>query len=512
MPAKFTTSPADTSHRKTIDLRLIVFASLVLSLWLIYIDPIINRDAILYLRAAEAYLRDGLLASQQLYGRPSLSILIAEVHRFSGLSLSHAGLVLTSAFYALLCAGFVATIATLGGDRRVQTIAAIIILSHPIINDYRSSIMRDPAYWACMIMALRGLLLYAQQPRLGRQLSWYAWVIAATLFRFEGAFFALLAPLALLLPSSRNRWQDVIRLALPVFIVAAAGLALLLNHESSRGSGLSLFPAINSYVQQLLNLPSRFDKLASHTADTVLVFSAKEDANWAAVAALCGILLLNLCRAFTWPWLAVLIWGHMRQAWQRIQPSERGIINAHIIIGLLYLALFTLSKHFMLERYASIVSLFLLLYLAFMLSALWQYAAGRAGRIIALLLMIGMTGDVLHNGDYKKAFIEDATRWIRQQTPESATLMSNNMYIAYFSERPYDWSTYSAHDFRVQDMIDQPSLWQGHNFLAMRVTRRELALWQEFLQVYQLREAQVFEGDGRATIRIVKLPAYPAKN
>ncbi|MFT6052423.1 MAG: hypothetical protein ACJAZ0_002758, partial [Halioglobus sp.] len=53
-----------------IDYRFIVAASLLLSLWLTLLDPLINRDAIIYLRTAEAYLQDGLIASFSVFDRP----------------------------------------------------------------------------------------------------------------------------------------------------------------------------------------------------------------------------------------------------------------------------------------------------------------------------------------------------------------------------------------------------------------------------------------------------------
>ena len=44
--------------------------------------------------------------------------------------------------YGVMCTGFVATVHTLGGDRRVQWLAAIVVLSHPMLNHTRSAIMR----------------------------------------------------------------------------------------------------------------------------------------------------------------------------------------------------------------------------------------------------------------------------------------------------------------------------------------------------------------------------------
>ena len=80
------------SSLKTTDYWLIFALSMALSAWLIAIDPVLNRDAILYLRSADAYLQDGLVASLQLYGRPLLSVCFALVHQLTGLPLVFAGL------------------------------------------------------------------------------------------------------------------------------------------------------------------------------------------------------------------------------------------------------------------------------------------------------------------------------------------------------------------------------------------------------------------------------------
>ena len=219
------------------DWRWLLALSLLLSLWLVAIDPVINRDAILYLRAAEAYLDQGLLASQALHGRPVLSICIAWLHQLTGLPLLYCGLLLNAAFYAVLVLAFVATVATLGGDRRTQLFAAALILSHPIINEYRSSIMRDPAYWEYKndaplwggVMTTAGGLVFTGTP--------------------EGLFIALALPLVLMAVSPHpRRLQHGIALLVPVLIVTA--LAGLLLSQGGR-DGQALFPAIDHYLGQL---------------------------------------------------------------------------------------------------------------------------------------------------------------------------------------------------------------------------------------------------------------------
>ena len=96
--------------REDLDLRWVFGVSVLLSLWLIYIDPLVNRDGIIYLRAAEAYLQDGFAASHAIFGRPLLSITMGVLHQLTGLSLIHCGQAITTLSYALFCTGFVAVI------------------------------------------------------------------------------------------------------------------------------------------------------------------------------------------------------------------------------------------------------------------------------------------------------------------------------------------------------------------------------------------------------------------
>ena len=161
------------SSQLPLDLRVVVAISFGLSLWLILKEPIINRDAILYLRTAEAYLQDGVLASFALFDRPFLPIIIALLHKLTGLSLLHCGLIFSAVFYAMLSATFVSIVRLLGGDRRVQIMAAIVILSHPTIAAGRDAIMRDAPFWAFSLLAFRSLLLYVRQPGLKHQIYWF---------------------------------------------------------------------------------------------------------------------------------------------------------------------------------------------------------------------------------------------------------------------------------------------------------------------------------------------------
>lgn len=493
-------SPATTTLPH-IDYRWVFAASLLVSAWLIAMDPLINRDAIIYLRAADAYLAQGFAASQQEFGRPFLSIAMSLLHQLTGMSTLWAGLLLVSLAYAVMCTGFVATVHTLGGDRRVQWLAAALVLSHPMLNHTRSAIMRDPIYWSMLILALRELLLYLRQPSLLHQARWTLYVLVGALFRFEGVFFALLSPFALLFCRElQGRHLHCLRLLLPqVLAITAIGTGVwwyLLQH----GEDARLFPAIQLYLDRLVALPAGFAETAAATGNQMLQFTSREDAGIALLAGLTAVLLLNLCRAITWPWLAMLVWGRLRGLIGRLRRDDNTIIIAHAGIGLAYLSLFMLLKYFMLERYSNQVVLFLLLYLPFILGALWTRGGWR--KALVLVLLLGMSADTLHTNDGDKRFVRDATEWVRDNTPPRSSIASNEKYIAYFSKRDFNWESALGKTFELDELLSEQRNWRRVDYLVVHLRRNQEAQWQVFLEKNHLVELRSFDSDSRRKGRV----------
>ena len=489
------------------DYRIIIVLSLLLSVWLIAIDPVLNKDAILYLRSAQAYLQDGVLASQRLFARPLLPICFALVHQLTGIPLVYAGLLLTSVYYAILCVAFVATVATLGGNRRVQLFAAIVVLSHPALNDQRSSIVRDPAYWGLILLAFRELLLYLRNPTLRHQLLWTTYILLASLFRFEGLFFALLAPLSLLAARDfARRGRRCLQLLLPVLPVLGATVVVFLLYQQGADSGARPGGGIANYLQRLLSFPGQFNEIAAVTAQSMLDLNSREDASLAVLAGLTAILLVNICRALSWPWTLLLLWGTRAHQVPRLRHDDAVLLLAHMLIALLYLAAFTLINHFMLDRYAGQFAIFGLLFLPFILDAIWS--TGRRSLRIFLVggLLLLMSLDTLHNNDYQKAFIRDAGNWLLENTPADASLVSNNHYLAYISMRQFDWDLAASRKFTWQKLLAPGEHWQSRDYLAMRIEPQDVIAWERFLRLHGLTETIVFEGGRRGKVCIVQLP------
>jgi hypothetical protein len=495
-----------TTAAVPIDYRVIVAASLLLSLWLIAINPLIDRDAILYLRSADAYLQGGMAASQQLFGRPLLSVCFALIHQVTGIPLLYAGLLLNTLFYALFCVAFVAVVRALGGDRRIQLLAALVILSHPVINEQRSSIMREPGYWAFLLLAFRELLLYLRQPGWRHRLRWFGCIALAAMFRLEGLFFALLAPLALLSTASLDHhWRHCLRLLSLPLLATALLLGAWLLYPSAPGSHDYRFPGVETYIDRLRDLPQSFGEVVAATGNAMLEFSAREDAAAAVLAGLAAVAILNICRALTWPWLLTLLWGRYRGLVARFRADDRRLLQAHLLISLSYLACFTLLNRFMLERYACGFVIFALLYLPFVLNDMWAEGRRSLQRGLVILLLVVMSLDSLHKLDYQKTFIADAAEWLRTNTPDTASIASNNQYLAYFSDRDFDWPAAARKGFDLNRILADPALWRDRDYLVMRVNRANTEAWQAFLSDHSLVESAVFDGGRHGKVAIVKL-------
>jgi len=501
-------SPTQPGMPQTpVDLRVIATISLLLSLWLILADPIINRDAIIYLRTAEAYLQGGLLASFSLFDRPFLSIMIAWLHQITGLSLLHCGLIFSALFYALLSTTFVSIIRQLGGDRRVQLIAAIVILSHPMIATGRDSIMRDAPFWAFSLLAFRTLLFYVRQPTLKRQVQWFIFVAIAALFRFESIFFAVLAPLAVFIAADRShRLRISVRLlALPLTAIVMLVLIILLVQSVLLPESL-LFPDISGYVNKLTLFPQVFNDVSTATGEALLSFSAKSDAKVASIAGLAAILVVHLCRALMWPYVIVLLWGRAQGLFILIPRQPRSLLNSHLIISLIYLSLFTLTNRFMLERYCHIFTLFVALYLPFIINAAWAPERKPLTKILAVLVLVGMSIDVSGSLGSRKIYKRDASQWLVASTPEDASIVSNSKYIAYFSGRETDWRNLGAITFKATDLDSKPALWRRVDYIVVKVKSHEFDRWSAFLEKNSLSELKTFPGGRHGKVSVVEVP------
>ena len=152
------------SNWPLIDTRfLAVFASLVVSFLILFIEDAPNDDAYAYIRTAEIALTDGIGVAIQHYAWVSYSLLIALVSQF-GTDLLTAAYIINSLFYALLIYSFVSIVRMIDDSNLVVILAALCILLYPQLNEFRFDVIRDVGYWALSLFALWQFCLLYTSP------------------------------------------------------------------------------------------------------------------------------------------------------------------------------------------------------------------------------------------------------------------------------------------------------------------------------------------------------------
>ena len=123
----------------------------------------------------------------------------------------------------------------------------LIALAHPVFNEYRAFLIRDPGYLAAYLLAVCYLAKYRWQPCVRYRLAVIGCLIAAALFRVEGLVFLFATPILFSLsrPGSSAvhsyHWPALLVSAFLVFLSrhSSAGL-LVVWHRLERSTPLSV--------------------------------------------------------------------------------------------------------------------------------------------------------------------------------------------------------------------------------------------------------------------------------
>ncbi|MBK8524401.1 MAG: hypothetical protein IPL58_09980 [Betaproteobacteria bacterium] len=135
--------------------------SLLLSL-VARLGSTINRDGMLYINTAQAFLDGGFAAAKASFAWPFLSIGIALVSKLTGLGLENAGYLLNALFMAGACALMVACVV-----RRAPELAwwsCLTVLALPGFNEYRNELLREFGCWFFVMLACWLALRWEEKP------------------------------------------------------------------------------------------------------------------------------------------------------------------------------------------------------------------------------------------------------------------------------------------------------------------------------------------------------------
>jgi hypothetical protein len=434
MPATPATS-LFREHRSLWGLALL--ASLILSVWCVFADPVVNNDGILYLRVAQALRAGELHQALELHHWPFYPALIAAVSSVSSLPVEPAAHVINAVLVALLIWAFLAAALELGADGTTLWLALVVVLLFPGINKFRSFIVRDTGYLAAYFWWLVFLVRYWKEQKGFAAPGLWCCAALTLLFRVEGVVWLLLTPALMAWRIGRLRhWRASAAIGLMVLgAIAALGWWLARTNavfwkQGTVGAMTELWADFGEQLQY---------RLLAISEEILGTFSQRY-AWWVLILTLLVVVISETLRRLTLVH-AGLAWFGYAKGHAFPYREFRGVWIALLVSQLLVLLLFTFLRLFLVDRYTVALGLTIALSVPFALTALKNqrtYAqGGRISRLaypaaLALVLLVGIEAlDVRTD----KRFLRDAGRWIAAHTAPETRIYANNRALAWYSGR-----------------------------------------------------------------------------
>ena len=428
------------------DIRWIaVTASLVLSTFTLLLQEIPNSDAYTYVRTAEIFLAEGIVAAYQHYSWATYSILIGIVS-VTGLDVFSAGLFVNAMFYAILVYAFLSIVKEINSSEPLLAISAVCILVYPQLNEYRDLLIRDIGFWALSLVALWQQLLYAKTQSTRSAIIFCASLLLATSFRAEAFAYLAFAPLALLFNTHLEIGARRALLVKMYAIVISLSIGLLLFLALMGLNVTQLFIEFASIYEPFLseNFTLNDDErslLGSLLFTEYAAVFSREYIEIFLLAGMISILLANLVTGVGGPYLIILIIGLFKN---RLSLNREVAIPVafYLCINFLILLGFIIVTRYLSSRYAMLMCILLVLFIPSIVLHLLDNAriSGRKSIVYMVAVFFCYCAiDSYYSFGKSKSYVRDSIEWIAQNTDDSSELVTNNHAIAYFSGKVEDY-------------------------------------------------------------------------
>lgn len=469
-------SPGATSKR----LWVFVFAimgSILLSLYRIQFNDLINQDAVYYLQAAAGDLESAEHLNNWLF----YSWCIRFVSDALQLELLGAAYLINILLGGMLVYAFLRVVELFDGNTRTLVWAALVILSLPYLNDNRAEIVRGHGYWA---FSMLGLIYFI---RLFRGFSWWSltgWtasMVLATLFRIEGVVILCLAPLGLLLNTQlawSNRLAALVKTSVPLLL---GGIALLLSYlllDSFQNRLLEVFASLAALSNAMLSeVPHKAELLRQR----VFPLFSRDGALLSVYLILVFMIIKDFIESMSLPYF--MIW-----LFRRSLPATGLAADAVSIIGFFTAANFFvllpyILLHFvMVSRYTMMASLLLLVVVAFSLSELHRKkstGAAKNRRLLfnAIVVVMGLMfiAGIKTSGS-QKLYVLDAASWMQRNLPGKTHVGTDyqNQRLEYYANYGSEGRAQDAY-IDVNDISSKKIRMPEFEFFLLRVKAGKLA-------------------------------------
>jgi hypothetical protein len=398
---------------------------------------------------------------------------------------------------------------TLGGSKRLVAFAGFVVLFSHEFNSVRQYIVRDHGYYAFYLISLACFIQYCQRPRLSVWVGWVLSLSLATLFRIEGAVFFLLLPLAgfFISKTTPARRKAQVSLILPILALGIGVAVVNWLHPDA----LVLWRRIGELGQYLTQsstaIITRFTEAKTALAVHVLPLEGARDAGSIWFLTLILLYLTSILANVSLIGALLVIYSWVRRVANWPQPAKLAVWS-YVLINIVITLTFFAQHLFLSKRYLIALSLTLLLWAPYGLSALSEAAlAGKRKWVYyaaLFLVVLSSMGVILDRGP-TKTYVREAGNWIALNVPANASLYVNDFQLMYYTK-------HEGFDIfkKIPIMRDPANLadghWKRYQYVALRI-RGDDTRWASIALAMNQQPVKTFSGPHGDTVLIYKMTA-----
>ena len=449
---------------KLIEIRIFTaIVSLLFSLIAFGTDDLINSDGVLYMDMARALLAGGLSATAELYNWPFFSILVAGIHKLTGLSLEQSGNLVNIAMFVIFTDALVLICnKTLPNNRQVF-IAALFILGFTLFNDYRAYLFRDMGYWAFSALALYQFVKFLETPTWLNANMWQITIVIAILFRVEGVAILFALPFFVFFnnKSIKDAFFQLVKLWLLVSLLALLSLAIALS-VGSLPSAFGKFNEIFLYIN-FTQLSSGFAEKSAIIAEQLLNKYSDKYSELIFGSGLFVMMLWKFIEALSISYFIYYIYIYFSKSRPTsINRKHTGLILYFIAINFIVLSVFVFTHFFLSTRYSvMLVTGLLLLLLPIFCNFVEKAILNRSKPVLAFTLLVLIAGPIdSFTRSVSKEYVKEMAIWSAENIPSDSKVAINEREMSYYMQengikepitflRKLDFSEFEQYDYVI---------------------------------------------------------------
>jgi hypothetical protein len=488
--------------------------SLLLSLSQVLVDNVINSDGVLYVLTA-SHIQDGdWQSASKLYNWLFYPFLIAQISTITSISLEYSAHLLNGLCTAISCVTFVLIIKEFGAkDKTTLWFASLIILCFPNFNEYRNFIIRDHGYWAFYLLSSYFFIKAYQQLTIKTLTALAFSAVVAALFRVEGIIFVVLLPVIVFVRHFFSRRKTTTALTLTFLIISTLVLMYYFINTTENISGFTK----STQIERAIETP--FNKITSSIDITKAYIHKLSPAGFSDDYALTilvitfFLILITEIFSATSPLYAIGLAAALlnKENFQSLSAFRPWIYL--ILINIIILCGFLISKFFLAGRYPIPLALTLITLLPFLAQSLSLHFKSKnittfqkraiilCTTLFIILSIDGLVSTKASNKDHLKI----AGEWISASNEgnEKTSIYTNNEFIAYYSDHQ-SRKRIRNNDFETVLLKVKKGALKDFDFLAIHISRKNIHAESKLLTALSANPIKIFKNKRGDSVLIFK--------